>query len=181
MKKQPGLEKQLDKEGVKHAVIPVRDIRFDPAFREICRANACGFYGACWMCPPDVGEIAGLIDRARSYDRAIVFQTVSALEDSFDIESMQKACRRHNRLIRKLREAASELYSDFLALGAGTCGGCSKCARREDKPCRHPDRAVISLEAAGVDVIQLAKSAGLKYINGPNTATYFGAFLYRDR
>lgn len=181
MAKQSGVEKLLNKEGAKHVVIPVSEIRFDPAFRDICRANACGFYGACWMCPPDAGDIAELMDRVRSYDRAIVFQTISPLEDSFDIESMQKASRRHNRLIRKLREIAAEQDSDFLALGAGACGGCSECARRENKPCRHPGRAVLPLEAAGVDVTQLARSAGLKYNNGPNTTTFFGALLYRDR
>ena len=42
-----------------HAFAPIetRDIRFDPAFRADCERNACGYYGACWMCPPDVGDI----------------------------------------------------------------------------------------------------------------------------
>ena len=39
--------------------------------------------------------------------------------------------------------------------------------------------AVVPIEAAGVDVTQLAKLSGLPYINGKNTFTYFGLLLYR--
>jgi hypothetical protein len=35
-----------------------------------------------------------------------------------------------------------------------------------------------SLEAYGVNVSKLAASAGMKYINGQNTVTYFGAVLF---
>ena len=61
-----------------HAFAPIetRDIRFDPAFRADCERNVCGYYGACWMCPPDVGDIETLIARAKSFEHAIVFQTV---------------------------------------------------------------------------------------------------------
>lgn len=37
------------------------------------------------------------------------------------------------------------------------------------------DQAVSSLEAYGVAVYELANLSGMKYINGPNTVTYFGA------
>jgi hypothetical protein len=40
---------------------------------------------------------------------------------------------------------------------------------------------VVPLEAAGVDVTQLAKLAGMAYINGKNTVTYFGLLLYRGK
>jgi len=172
------IQSLLKKHGAAFAFVETADIRFDPAFREACRANACGFYGACWMCPPDVGEICALIGRARSYARALVFQTVHPVEDSFDIEGMRRASRRHNRMIRRLRRAADGQGLDCYALGAGACGGCAACARREGKPCRHPDRAVVPLEAAGVDVVHLSRLAGLPYLNGKNTVTYFGALLY---
>jgi hypothetical protein len=35
-----------------------------------------------------------------------------------------------------------------------------------------------SLEAYGINVSELAKSAGMKYINGQDTVTYFGAVLF---
>jgi len=172
------IQKLLAKYGAVFATVNVGGIRFDPAFRAACEKNACGFYGACWMCPPDVGEIMTLIARAQSYDRALVFQTVHPIEDSFDIEGMQRASHKHNRLTRRLQHAAEKRQIDCFLLGAGACGGCKTCARKSGEPCRHPSRAVVPLEAAGVDVMQLAKLSNLPYMNGKNTVTYFGALLF---
>ena len=131
------------------------------------------------MCPPDVGDIRDWMQRAQSYERALVFQTVSEIADSFDIEGMQHAARRHNHLIVRLRRAARRDGLDCLLLGAGACGGCKTCAKKAGEPCRHPDRAVVPLEAAGVDVVQLAQLSGLPYLGGKHTVTYFGALLFR--
>lgn len=169
----------LNKNGKAFASVSTAEIRFDPSFGALCAQNACGFYGACWMCPPDVGTIDDWIVKARSYDRAIVFQTVREIEDSFDIEGMRHAARAHNRLIVRLRHAAEKEGVVCLLLGAGACGGCQECAKKRNEPCAHPDRAVVPIEAVGVDVTQLAKLAGLSYINGKNTVTYFGLMLYR--
>ena len=35
-----------------------------------------------------------------------------------------------------------------------------------------------SLATYGINVSKLAKAAGMKYINGQNTVTYFGAALF---
>jgi predicted metal-binding protein len=163
-----------------YRAIPTSELRFDPAFRAACEANACGFFGACWMCPPDVGEVEELIARAKAYEHALVFQTVCDIDDSFDIEGMHRAARQHNRLIVRLRHAAVRAGYDCLALGAGACGGCSVCSKKKGEPCRYPERAVIPLEAAEIDVIALAKSADLPYLNGKHTVTYFGALLSHE-
>lgn len=161
------------------AVVDTGEIRFDPSFRAACETNACGFFGACWMCPPDVGELSELIAKAKSYDRALVFQTEWQIADSFDIEGMQRGARAHNRLIVRLRRAAEQAQIDCFPLGAGACGGCAVCARRKGEHCAHPERAVVPLEAAGIDVAQLAWLSGLPYINGKNTVTFFGALLFQ--
>ena len=173
------IEKLLIKAGAQYGAIATKDIRFDPALLGACRLNACGHYGACWMCPPDVGETDSLIGRVRAFDHALVFQTVSAGGESADGESMQKARRAHNHLIRKVREIATEQGISFMALSAGVCGGCSECARREGKPCRHPGRAVIPLEATGIDATQLENLAGLSDHHGANATTSLGMLLYR--
>ena len=161
------------------AVINVSDIAVDASFRELCEANACGNYGRNWMCPPDAGDIHELMDRLKSYRYALVYQTVSPLEDSYDFEGMTEAGFRHNRLILALREKVAGLpLSRALHLGAGGCRVCDECAKRTDEPCRHPDEAVASLETYGVNVSKLAPAAGMKYINGQNTVTYFGAVLF---
>lgn len=169
--------KQLGASGT--AVIPVCEIVFEPDFRKACVQNACGKYNRCWMCPPDVGEIDELISAAKTYRLALVFQTVSHLEDSFDIEGMLLAGQRHNRLAQLLSVDIQKLSCDILRLAGGACQVCERCSRLDNILCRKPQQATSSLEAYGIDVPKLATLCELKYINGANTVTYFGVFLFR--
>ena len=150
----------------------------------MCASNACGNYGRCWMCPPDIGPIDELMAQVKTYDTALVYQTVGQLEDSYDFEGMMDAAADHNRLVQFIREYLSpasfgEEFSAILHLGAGGCHVCETCAKKTGEPCRFPDKALPSLEAYGINVSKLASAAGMKYINGQNTVTYFGAVLLR--
>ena len=163
----------------KAAVIPVDEVETDASFRDMCAANVCGNYGRNWMCPPDVGDIHELMAALRTYSFVLVYQTVFELEDSYDFEGMMEAGARHNQLMATLRrEVAIEPLSRTLHLGAGGCRMCEVCAKRTGEPCRHPDLAVASLETYGINVSKLAVAAGMKYINGQDTVTYFGAVLF---
>jgi len=173
------MEKLLQWGAYKAAIVPVKDIVFDRRFREQCASNACGCYGKNHMCPPDVGDIDELIARAKQYDKALVFQTVTPLEDSYDFEGMMEAGKGLHRLVRRVREElCAGGAGDVLILGGGACRECEVCAKRDNLPCRKPEVATPSLEAHGIAVSQLATLAGMKYINGQDTVTYFGAVLY---
>lgn len=170
---------EIERMGAAHtAAIPAAEIPFDASFRDACVQNYCGYYDRCWTCPPDAGEIGELIARVRSFDQAVVFQTISPLEDSYDIEGMHDAAVAHNRLTLRVQDKWRELEARCTVLGAGTCGVCDTCTKPSGAPCRFPDRAITSLEACGVDAFSLAKKCGLRYINGQNTVTYFGILLY---
>lgn len=165
----------------KAAVIPVSEVKFDRAFRAMCESNACGNYNNCWMCPPNAGDIDELIRQAQSFDRILVYQTVGQLEDSYDFEGMMEAADRHNLLARELTGRFAELpFARKLHLGAGGCHMCRVCAKRSGEPCRHPELAISSLEVYGINVSELAKSSGMRYINGQDTVTYFGALLFSE-
>ena len=43
---------------------------------------------------------------------------------------------------------------------------------------RFPERALPSVESYGIDVYNTVKGTELKYINGPNTVTYFGMVFF---
>lgn len=160
------------------AIISVKDIAFRRDFRDACVQNACGKYGACWMCPPDIGDIDEMICRAKTFQHGFFFQTVGQLEDSFDIEGMQDAAKRQNDLAQALWEQVEPILGTCIRLGAGGCHRCERCARVDNLPCRHPQLALASLEAYGIAVSELASLCGMDYINGVNTVTYFGGFLY---
>ncbi len=172
------IQAALDAGASKAVVIPADQIVTNAAFRDACAKNLCGMYGQCWMCPPDCGEIEELMAELRSYEHALWYQTIGELEDSFDIEGMGECKHRHVLLAQKLEERVKPALGRHLHLTGGGCGLCERCAKRDDQPCRFPDKALSSLEAYGIDVYQTTKPTGLKYINGQNTVTYFGAVLF---
>ncbi len=175
-------EKLVEMGAFKAAFVPVSEIKTDVAFRAMCESNACGKYGKCYTCPPDAGDINELINSLKAFSRVLVYQTVSELEDSFDIEGMYDAGRRHNQLLQSLMELYNEktLGCKVMHLGAGGCQACERCGKLDGIPCRFPEKAVSSLETYGINVSELAKKGGMKYINGQGTVTYFGALFIAD-
>lgn len=175
------IEKIISLGAHKAGFVEVADIKFDPAFRKLCESNACGNYNRSWMCPPCMGEMNALIAQAKAYKHALVYQTVDPLEDSYDFEGMMDAGKRMNDLTQKIRDTLGDEFGEHpLRLGAGGCRLCEKCAKITNEPCRYPDKAMSSLETFGVDVSALAALAGMKYINGQDTVTYFGAVFFGE-
>ena len=162
------------------AVIDTARIPFDKGLRAYCAANACGCYDKNWACPPGVGEPDEVIARAKGYRRALVFQAVGRLEDSFDFEGMVAAERRFGELAERIRRRMAETLSRYLLLTAGGCSLCPVCAKAENQPCRFPDRAISSLEAYCIQVSRLAAACGMPYHSGENTITNFGACLFDE-
>ena len=169
----------LDAGAHKAVMLPAEHIVLSAEFRDICKGNQCGKYGKCWMCPPDLPDAATVMAAIRSYSHALWYQTVSTIEDSFDIEGMVEAGHRHVMVSQKLRDVAADLLPEnTLHLSCGGCRLCPKCAKEDGEPCRMPEKAMPSLEGYCVDVYNTTKDTPLKYINGQNTVTYFGAILF---
>lgn len=158
--------------------IKVSEIKFEPSLLELCKQNQCGNYGKCHTCPPLIGEVDNLIEKARSFDKIIVFQKIYQLEDSFDIEGMNEGSKNFNILTRKVKDLLEKLPYKTLLLGAGGCRVCKRCSAIDNMPCRFPNKAIASLESYGINVYELASACDMKYINGQNTVTYFGGLFY---
>lgn len=171
------IQQAIASTGAVYAPISQADILYDTVFRDICASNACGAYGRCYMCPPDVGPIDELITQAKEFSHGVLYQNIYPLEDSFDYEGMVEARKAHHACSSRIREALQDM--DVLHLSVGGCGVCERCAKQDNLPCRFPDKALPSLEAYGINVHHTAENAGLKYINGANTVTYFGLVLVR--
>jgi len=159
-------------------VLPTSEIPFDAGLRAFCEANRCGQFNRNYACPPAVGASDELIAQARSCQWALVYQTISPLEDSFDVEGMMDAADQHKQLTRALHEKLRNAGFDGLPLSVGGCSICPRCAKADNLPCRFPLQRISSLEAYCINVSQLAEKCAMKYINGANTVTYFGAILF---
>ena len=163
----------------KAVMLSAEQVVLSAEFRDICRSNQCGKYGKCWVCPPELPDVADVMAKIKSYSRVLWYQSVSSIEDSFDIEGMLEAGQNHVRLSQRLRDmVVDSLPENALHLSCGGCRLCPKCAKEDGKPCRMPEKAMASLEGYCVDVYNTTKDTPLKYINGQNTVTYFGAILF---
>ncbi len=157
--------------------IKISDLVFHDEVRKICEGNTCRNYGTNWACPPAVGTIEECKKRVEQYSHMLLFSKKYDLEDSFDLEGMIEAGRQFKADVCSIEENVSSLCSEYMILSNEGCDRCEKCTY-PDEPCRSMKTLHHSLEGYGVIVSHMAKSAGIKYINGEDTVTYFGALLF---
>jgi predicted metal-binding protein len=174
MKPEAEIKKALAGRIHESGVVETSALVFSPELFKTCQTNVCGNYNKSWTCPPAVGSLEEQREKILHWSYALVFTTKFILEDSFDIEGMHEAHRIHNELTMDIRKR----FGDNPVYGAGGCGVCPACAY--PSPCRFPKQAVSAVEAAGINVTQLSRTAKLKYNNGPNTITYFSMVLFND-
>jgi predicted metal-binding protein len=174
------LKEIADRVGVcQFGIVNPQDVEFVQEVREYCEDNRCQQYGKTWACPPAIGTVDECRERAWKYDKMLVFSGKFDLEDSFDFEGMMAGMQNFKTIAHALEDELKPFYGDHLMLSNEGCGNCEICTY-PDQPCRFPDRVHGSIEGYGIFVGKLAKMAGIRYTNGENTVTYFGAFLYRD-
>jgi len=174
-------ELHLEKHNFKeYKTFDVNLIRFDQVVRNICAQNACGQYGKNHMCPPAIKDIREWEEEILSYKNAMIVTKVYQTKNKFDMKSMLAGIVDFQKTLIGLKEdlAAQFPGKRHLVLGAGSCFICEKCTYVDGDPCRSPEKAFPSVEACGIDVMSLSKSAGVKYNNGENTVTYIGIILY---
>jgi predicted metal-binding protein len=155
-------------------------IRIDQAVRDLCKQNTCGQYNRNHMCPPAIKGIEAWKEEILSYTNAVLVSKVYPTHGGYDFKAWIDGMRDFQKTLVGLKEAVEAQFPDkrFLFLGAGACFICDKCAYLEGKPCRFPEKAFPSLEACGIDVVGLSKSAGVKYNNGKDTVTFLGGILF---
>ncbi len=160
-----------------YRIIDSQVIPFSQSVVDACKANRCGKYGTCWTCPPGVGDFRDLECKIKSYKTAAVFTQKFDLEDSFDFEGMIEGAKTAAKTLLSIKEELDRDGIEYMALGCEGCGLCEKCTY-PDSPCRFPEKATPSVEACGINVVELSRIIDVKYNNGPNTVTYFCVILF---
>jgi predicted metal-binding protein len=155
------------------AEIETDELSFVPELADYCKANACGMYNKSWACPPGCGTVEEQREKILRYGKVLVFTTRHELDDPFDHEGMTKGREQHALLAGEIRKkfGGPPVYS------AGACPVCETCAF--PSPCPFPEKRIGSIEAAGIDVTELSRTAGIAYNNGQNTVTYFSIILLK--
>lgn len=157
--------------------IEANKLPFSKDVLNACMLNHCGKFGSSWTCPPAVGSFEEVKSMVLKFKKAFIFNKVFKLEDSFDIEGMNKGRDDINILCDNIIDLLIKNNISHKVLKAGSCSICKVCTY-PNKPCRNKERACPSVEACGISVVDLAKQNKLNYFNGVNTVTYFAIVLY---
>jgi predicted metal-binding protein len=162
-------------------VISFSKIPFSSEVRKLCEQNMCGNFGKSWTCPPAVESPEELQNQLSHFNQVMIVNKIYKLSDSFDWEGMKRGAEDFQSKILKLKIRIRKSDPDFLfiALGAGICRICEICTYEKKLPCRNPLDAIVSVEACGIDVMDMLKQTELTYNNGPNTVTYVGAVFFQ--
>lgn len=148
--------------------------------RNMCAADKCHAYNKTWTCPPGCGTVEECGKRMQQYDWGLLVQTTAELEDSMDYEGMMEGEQKQRHNSREFLARLRESYPDVLALCAAGCDICKTCTF-PDSPCRFPEKAVSAMEGYGLLVSQVCQDNDMKYYYGPNTVTYTGLFLIKEK
>ena len=160
-----------------HGYTQTQNLRYHAEVRALCEGNACRNYAKTWACPPAVGSLKECQARVGRYAYMFLFSKKYDLEDSFDFDGMTAGHADFQKTVDNFQEGVEDLLSDFLLLSNEGCTRCAVCAY-PNAPCRFPKKLHPSLEGYGFIVSELAERAGIRYHNGANTVTYFGALCF---
>lgn len=161
------------------APLSVDTLSFLPEIRNMCQDDRCHKYHRCWTCPPACGTLEQCEKTARAYDHGILMQTVGELEDAFDYEGFMRIEALHKQRLLHLVEELHKEGQDILPMSAGACTICENCTYPTE-PCRHPEKALISMEAFGLWVSDVCKKNNVPYNYGEKKLAYTSCILLKE-
>jgi len=144
--------------------------------RGMCAADLCHAFGRSWVCPPACGELDACREIIGRFSYGLIVQTTATLADPFDYDEMMAADDLQRQRVAAFQEVLRPTYPTMVALANGACRLCPECTY-PNTPCRHPEKAMPSMEAFGLVVSDVCEANGLGYYYGPDTVTYTGCYL----
>lgn len=173
------IEMVLDLGVHKAKIVCIDDVVFNPDFRKYCEENICGFYGKNLMCPPDIGTVDQVINKAKSYRYGVFYQTVAPVKDFSDEEGILKAGIAQNNIAEKMKQSLKAMAIEQVLCMSTRCKYCDRCAKLDNQVCHNPELAIGCLSAYCVDVSYLAKKCEMDYNCGEGTISHFGLTLFK--
>ena len=118
---------------------------------------ACPRYGQTWSCPPydfDPADVWNAYNAVRLYAVQVFPESEEAKAAA--LADPEMFLRPYRRAFDALLEERERETCGSLRLDAGRCLVCERCARRDEEPCRFPEKLRYSLESLGANVGALA-------------------------
>ena len=101
------------------------------------------------------------------------------LSETHNMEEMLSTRRAHEDLTTEVGKYLNKEGYETYILSTESCDICEKCAYKEGKPCRYPDRMHPCLESHGVVVNEIVERESMEYNLGGNTILWFSMVLFR--
>lgn len=144
--------------------------------RHTCAGGGCRSFGKNWTCPPACGNIDDFEQSFSNYSLCIVFQTVGTYGEQLRYSWVLKLLERHTARNLELVEQLKDRFPKILYLFAEPCEACKPCTYPK-QPCPHPELVHPSMEAAGLMVSDVCKSAGVPFHHGKGTFSFISCLL----
>lgn len=176
--------KAAEEEGfTKVEVLSTEELVFEHGFRIFCEQNACGNYNKNYGCPPYCGTPEEMEQRAMRFQKALVMQTRTPVEDLYDESEMKRIKKKHTgmtfRMIEKLKKQG--LDPEGMYGMCGPCNLCESCCMEEGKPCRSEKQRFSCLSAYCIDVMGMAKKCGMDMQWNGDVVSFFSIYFFQKR
>lgn len=130
-------------------------------FLELCKA--CSNYDQIHNCPPFDFETRDFLKNYKFFT-AFALKLIFSKKEIENNNSWQKSidftaltlmpCKKilHEEMLK-----VEKLYENSLFLTMGSCNECEICEKKNNNPCKHPEKMRYSIEALGFDVTKILK------------------------
>jgi predicted metal-binding protein len=153
---------------------PSEDLIFDLKVVESCKN--CKRYGTKASCPPYVFDSYYYQKLLPTYRYGVVYyEQFNSLSNTWVENGKNSSLALQKFLLARRDELFQQGRVFVTAFGSGSCKLCTECSF----PCRLPNKALVPLEATGLDVVKTVKKFGVN-IKFPVTDSFYriGAIFY---
>jgi len=127
---------------------PAADLVFDMKTREMCKS--CKRYGLKATCPPHIDSLEYYRELLPTYTLGVLYyKQFEIIGVDYTAMSRDSSIEMHKHVSAALESLRDEGHYFTLGLGAGSCKLCRQCTF----PCPIPSRALVPIEAAGINVV----------------------------
>ena len=164
----------------KAAVIGTDELEFVHEFRMFCEQNACGNYGRNYGCPPYCGTPQEMEDKVMKYNKALVFQSRTPVEDIFDDGETKQIKKVHTGLtlqvVRELQKKGLDPVGSYVM--CGPCNYCDSCKMSQGIPCVSEKNQFSCLSAYCIDACKMAKTCEMDMQWNGDVVSFFSLYLF---
>jgi len=134
---------------------PKEDLIFDPKVREMCKF--CKRYGKKATCPPYVDSFEYYSELLSQYVFSIFYFEKFAIKGDYLELGKKSSLKIYRKILLEREKLFNTGHYFVIGFGAGSCKLCDKCSF----PCPIPEKALIPLEATGVNIVKILEKYGI--------------------